>query len=508
MRYGLHLGNTQFGNPVDRIKQLGNVSSFVALQYQINDLKELLKAIPGSRGMVRWYRPNMLDLEPSSFVYQLYKEVIEPYPDVKEIIIGNELNLDIEQNPVLSPKDTAYKLKFIFDRLRQEFPHIAFHLGAFSPSDGKWTYVDYYLECYKAGVNAHAIDVHCYGTTVGELLRPLIQVNAIWTGELPLDITEWNHGAGNTIDYRAFEPQADEFLRQAAYLVGSANFFMYDWDYKQTGTSVNVRDTEYERILPRLYSGIEGMPRTYNDITLPFSVIPMLTEAHGGPRTETRNIFIHSTRSGKDWPQEQEYKVTVNYFMNPAGNSSHMVIGPNMGQCTRMVHDNDISYHAQENNKWSLSIELAQSTLTTPFTNDQLEMAAIVCAKWCRKYGIAPIRVTNQSMRGIIGHEDSAQGKRDGKSDPGPMFDWNDFIARVRKHYDVPATPKPAVQFDLGEGFRNIIAANNLTPLSNETYDNSGNSFALARDDKYELHVLLYRKYTNEAKFAKWSDFK
>ena len=46
-----------------------------------------------------------------------------------------------------------------------------------------------------------------------------------------------------------------------------------------------------------------------------------------------------------------------------------------------------------------------------------------------------------QTKKGLIGHEDSEQGERDGKSDPGPKFDWNHCLALVRARQPGPADP-------------------------------------------------------------------
>ncbi len=52
---------------------------------------------------------------------------------------------------------------------------------------------------------------------------------------------------------------------------------------------------------------------------------------------------------------------------------------------------------------------------------------------------IPPVRLPSWSQkrtedipRGYVGHEDLANGVRLGKSDPGPQWDWDHFLSRVR----------------------------------------------------------------------------
>ncbi|KKN82270.1 hypothetical protein LCGC14_0310830 [marine sediment metagenome] len=143
-----------------------------------------------------------------------------------------------------------------------------------------------------------------------------------------------------------------------------------------------------------------------------------------------RNIFIHSTRSGRDWPAIMDFEPTIQWFQGDSGLSSHLVIG---GRIARMVDDDDSAIHAGgANNLKSLAIEIVQPKIDTPFIPASLDLAAWSCAVWCLKYGIPPVRIFSQTEVGIIGHEDSEQGRSSGKSDPGPLFPWNMFIKRVK----------------------------------------------------------------------------
>lgn len=91
-----------------------------------------------------------------------------------------------------------------------------------------------------------------------------------------------------------------------------------------------------------------------------------------------------------------------------------------------MVADDNIAWHSQENNQSYLSIEFCQPLPTDPYSEWQFETGVAVCVEWCRRYGIRP------SFSTIPRHSDTAQGKRNGKSDPGVLFDYANFVARVR----------------------------------------------------------------------------
>jgi len=91
------------------------------------------------------------------------------------------------------------------------------------------------------------------------------------------------------------------------------------------------------------------------------------------------------------------------------------------GQHAQLVPDIYQAWHAEELNEYYLSIELAQPTIDDEFTNWQYEETARTILQWKDKYQF--------SLSYIFGHEETVQGQRNGKSDPGPMFDWEKLRA-------------------------------------------------------------------------------
>lgn len=154
-------------------------------------------------------------------------------------------------------------------------------------------------------------------------------------------------------------------------------------------------------------------------------------------RAQTRGIMIHATRGPGDRTLPAEYAATVGYFQVPGTPASaHLVVGPT--EVTRCVHDADAAWHAFENNETHLGIEVAQPSSEPDFTPAQYAAVAEACRLWAAKYKIPLVRVMSQTWMGIIGHQDSEQGRRSGKSDPGAKWNWEKFLALLQ--VPAPAT--------------------------------------------------------------------
>lgn len=163
------------------------------------------------------------------------------------------------------------------------------------------------------------------------------------------------------------------------------------------------------------------------------------TRFRGGRRPETRGVFIHSTRSGRNQSLAAEYTGTVNYFLTSGKASAQALIGPTEG--TIMVPNTDQAWHAGidrdrfpnhghlDANQTHLGIEVCQPRPGDDFTDFQYQATALLCRIWAEKYGFPLRRVWSQFEPGLIGHEDSEQGRLYGKSDPGAHWDWDYFLS-------------------------------------------------------------------------------
>lgn len=194
--------------------------------------------------------------------------------------------------------------------------------------------------------------------------------------------------------------------------------------------------------------------------------------AYGVPATP-RIIEIHATRSGvrwDGWPQSSlEFQATCNWVQSD-GNKQTNAWLQSWGGCAHAV----ISERGQLASFWDkaiyyttyaagfgglgwpqewavdwvgISYELCQPLGDMPFTDACLERAALEVAKDCVTYGIAPVRIPYlvqtgdmNVVSGLVGHEDTANGHKVGKTDPGPMFPWDEFIAEVRHQMEGEAS--------------------------------------------------------------------
>src|SRR5262249_6485498 len=106
--------------------------------------------------------------------------------------------------------------------------------------------------------------------------------------------------------------------------------------------------------------------------TMSFPEEVQLTTSMAPNRPQTLRVFIHSTRGGHDVTLEQEFRATIGFFLNPANEvSAHYVVGPS--KVCRMVRDEDIAFHARENNRTHLGVEIAQPLISTPYTEFQYQ---------------------------------------------------------------------------------------------------------------------------------------
>lgn len=162
------------------------------------------------------------------------------------------------------------------------------------------------------------------------------------------------------------------------------------------------------------------------------------------PRPRTIGVVVHSTRGGGR--REVEFTATVNWFATPdAGVSAHLVVGlPPFEEVNRSVPDDFQAFHARELNASHLGIELCQPGSADGFTDFQYRAAGEAIRLWAEKYHFPIVRVMDQNQPGLIGHEDSAAGKRDGKSDPGPRLDWARLISIATGGSTPVATPDTA----------------------------------------------------------------
>ena len=232
---------------------------------------------------------------------------------------------------------------------------------------------------------------------------------------------------------------------------------------------------------------------------LQFETDVRLTANKGGRRSRTVGVVVHATRGGTA-NAEADYRATINFFLAPGTPASaHFVVGPS--RVCRMVDDDDQAWHGAVNNATHLGIEIAQPASQPPFSDFQYKAAAAIVRAWCQKYGIPMEHVGSQSQPGILGHDESEQGKGVGKTDPGRQFDWARFMTLVRRD----EAPSP---FVIGEGFRAFLRERPEAgePRHDEAYDPFGNAYLwLKPTTTYKQGALLHwRKSLNHVTLVSW----
>lgn len=142
-------------------------------------------------------------------------------------------------------------------------------------------------------------------------------------------------------------------------------------------------------------------------------------------------VVMHATRSTIATKTDaEELESTLNWFTNPAGASAQWVLSEL--ERVRVVADNLVAWHSAYLNGQAWGIELTQPTIDRPFTDGHYTNAILVGQHYV-KLGVAPVWLDywdgDVSASGFVGHEDTVQGRESGKSDPGPKFDRERFIA-------------------------------------------------------------------------------
>lgn len=137
---------------------------------------------------------------------------------------------------------------------------------------------------------------------------------------------------------------------------------------------------------------------------------------HGGLRSATRGVILHSTRGGAS-TVEQEFAGTLNWFANPASQvSAHDVIAAD-GTLAFVVDDELTAWHAGiHNNEW-LGIELVQPRLGDPFTDAQFKTLGERLRYLSAKFGFL------LDAEHLPFHSQVQQGIASGKSDAVPRND-------------------------------------------------------------------------------------
>ena len=179
---------------------------------------------------------------------------------------------------------------------------------------------------------------------------------------------------------------------------------------------------------------------------------PWLIRTLPGREAMIAGLMLHSTRSGKrdgdDGPRTERWwanPVNIVRDKPPWGSYADLLI---YEDGTRVLcTDPDREYATWTagyggTGTWAagiyyIQIELAQGTLDEPFTDALIDSLAEATAMLARRYDFPIARIPFLAQTewpppgGIADHEHCANGRKHGKSDPGPLFPWETYLARA-----------------------------------------------------------------------------
>jgi N-acetyl-anhydromuramyl-L-alanine amidase AmpD len=181
-------------------------------------------------------------------------------------------------------------------------------------------------------------------------------------------------------------------------------------------------------------------------------------------------IIIHST--------EGSYGSSVNWLASKAsGVSAHYVISEDGSQCTQLVKDSDIAWHAGNWAYNSSAIGIEHSWISRVLGADGqwhkpsimpseglYRAGAALVARLCKKHNITPDR------QHIIAH--GQVPPPNDHTDPGPWWDWDRYMDYIEQAYSGGVTvfdPNPK-KFIVGPGVLETLTRESMTALTNEQY--------------------------------------
>lgn len=181
-----------------------------------------------------------------------------------------------------------------------------------------------------------------------------------------------------------------------------------------------------------------------------------------------RFILIHTTQGNASI--EVQYTATINWFAAGGTNSStswgssaDMVIG-HLGQEAWFTDQQDRDYRQTRSNwsagfgaggtygadEYGIAIEVAQTAKGERPPQAALNALVQRCIALCREYDIEPVRILHLKQltsepvpSGLVGHEDTENGRKTGKWDPNKQtFPWDWLIEQIRAGLSLNPPPQ------------------------------------------------------------------
>lgn len=162
-------------------------------------------------------------------------------------------------------------------------------------------------------------------------------------------------------------------------------------------------------------------------------------------------IIWHATRGNQGYTGKKELSAFVNWAISPnnrntrsgspAAGISNYGIGP--WEIVEVIPDEyEARFSSWPADTIALSVEVAQSNKGQVIEPETIAACVQFAREKAAQYGFPLTRVfpaSDRTWTGMTGHEDTLQGKAQGKSDPGPEF-WGPFMAALNQ--EEPLTPQ------------------------------------------------------------------
>ena len=179
-----------------------------------------------------------------------------------------------------------------------------------------------------------------------------------------------------------------------------------------------------------------------------------------------KTVIIHCTRSGRVPMNPTEFEGTLNY-MAQAGTASSQWVVSRTGVKARVVEDGVQAWHAGIDNDNAWGIEIEQAVEDDGFTMPQMWALVDICRGYRDDFGVPVRHVQDSHSGGFVGHQETAQGRSWGKTDPGRWFNWPWLIHQLQPgNIILPA--------GIGVHYRSGRADEIWTPKAGEQIDGIG----------------------------------
>lgn len=188
-------------------------------------------------------------------------------------------------------------------------------------------------------------------------------------------------------------------------------------------------------------------------------------------------IVWHTTRGNQGYPGKKELSAFVNWAISPnnkntrsgspAAGISNYGIGP--GEIIEVIPDTyEARFSSWPADTIALSVEVAQSNKGQRIEPETIAACVAFAREKAAQYGFPLVRVfptNDRTWTGMTGHEDTIQGKAQGKSDPGPEF-WGPFMAALNEEEGMASEEYTALLARIEELERAVAAGSEEGPIA------------------------------------------